>query len=158
VPPTSAAARSKIHAGNVEKFLKEGTFMGDAGGKKMPITIEHTLSNGRVVKFRVHDDTSSFRKFDWKAVVAVVADGKRWQFSGWPFRSEADLFSSVKGYHVKFVDEAVEGGLGGWNVEVLNLKREGRHQDASVAAEFWKILEAFLMKVNARKFSNDHKL
>jgi hypothetical protein len=154
------SARGRLSIANAEKFLKEGQFLQPTAGKrpeKLPLGVEKTVA-GRPLKFRVYDDTSNFRKFEWKSVVAVIADGKKWQFSGWPFRSEADLFNSIKGFHVKYVDEALDATLAAWNVQILNLKREGRHQDASVAAEFWKSLELFLLKHNPRKFSNDHKL
>jgi parafibromin len=146
-----------LHAGNAEKFLASGNYEQQQTGGKLPVVVEHTIG-GRAMKFRVYDDTSNFRKFEWKAVVGVVADGKKWQFSGWPFKSEADLFSSIKGFFLKYVDEPLDNVVAGWNVQILNLKREGRHQDASVAEEFWKGLESFLLKHNSRKFSNEHKL
>ena len=129
--------------------------MGGSG----PQTVEHVV-NGRMMKFRIYDDTSSFRKFEWKAVVAVIADGKKWQFTGWPFKSESDLFSSIKGFFFKYADETIAdtATVAGWNVQTLNFRRQGRHQDASLAAEFWKALELFLLRPNPRKFSNDHKL
>ena len=158
----SAGSKCRLNILNAEKFLVSGAFE-EANPRTMtrplnlPIIVERTIG-GRSIKFRVTDDTSKFRKFEWKATVAVFAEGKKWQFSGFPFKSESDLFYSVRGFFLKYLDEPVDAALSLFNLVQLNLRRDSRHQDVSVAAEFWRSLEAFLMQPRIRKFSNDHKL
>ena len=162
IVPSASSSKSRLNILNAEKFLKFGTFEEPnprtmSRPASIPIIVEHVIG-GRLVKFRVYDDTSKFRKFEWKSCVAVFAEGKKWQFSGWPFKTEGDLFYSFRGFNLKYSDEPVDASIAQLNILNLNLRREGRHQDASVASEFWRSLETFLLAPRIRKFSNDHKL
>jgi len=162
VVPSAAGNKSRVNILNAEKFLKAGVFEEPnprtmARPLQLPLIIEKTIA-GRQFRFRVFDDTSKFRKLEWKSCVAVFVDGKKWQFSGWPFKTEGDLFYSLRGFFAKYLDEPVDPLLAQWNLTQLNLRREGRHQDASVAAEVWRGLESYLLQPRVRKFSNDHKL
>ena len=162
VVPSASSSKSRLNILNADKFLRLGIFEEPnprtmSRPASIPIIVEHAIG-GRMVRFRVYDDTSKFRKFEWKSCVAVFAEGKKWQFSGWPFKTEADLFYSFRGFNLKYLDEPVDTSIAQLNIANLNLRREGRHQDASVAAEFWRALETFLLAPRIRKFSNDHKL
>ena len=156
-----ASSKARVNILNVEKFFN-GSFE-EVNPKTMqrpatmPLIIEKVI-NGQPIKFRVFDDTSRFRKFEWKATVAVIAEGKKWQLQGWPFNSESDLFYSIRGFYLKYLDEPLEQALSQWNLVTLNLKRDSRHQDRGIVGEFWRTLESFLMQPRHRKFSNDKKL
>jgi hypothetical protein len=113
---------------------------------------------GRPFRFRLFDDVSKFRKDDWKAVVAVFSDGKMWQFSGWPFRSEADLFSTIQVFHLRYMDDSIDPALAGSRVKPLVLRRGAKHQDSSVMIEFWKGVEISLSQPKNSKFSSTQKL
>lgn len=38
----------------------------------------------------------------------------------------------------------VDATVKSWNVKILGLNRGSRHRDATVAQEFWRLLDAFL--------------
>jgi RNA pol II accessory factor, Cdc73 family, C-terminal len=159
----SASSKSKINILNVQKFLSQGIYEEPntktmTRPEKLPLIIDHQLS-GKPMKFRIFDDTRSFRKFEWKCLVGIVCDGKKWQFSGFPFKSEADLFASIKGFYCKFEDEPVQEPVSTWNVQILNLSRTTRHGDSGKKDEFWKNIDNWLLVGGKlRKFSNEHKL
>ena len=143
------------------KFLKEGAYL-EPNVREMerpvlPVEMEKSI-NGKSLRFRIFDDTSRFRKEDWKAVVAVFTDGKLWQFSGWPFRSESDLFSSVQAFNLRYSEDQVEALVSSGRVKSLIVKRSARHQDSGVMVEFWRSLEAFLNAPRVARFSSSHKL
>ena len=160
VIPSSVNSKSRLTALNVVKFLKGGIYA-EPNAKLMPkpvmpLEIEHTLSGGAVLRFRVFDDTSKFRKEDWKSIVAVFTDGKRWQFSGWPFRDETDLFASVQAFNLRHADDFVEPWLVSNRVKSLLLT--SRHSDSSVVGEFWRCIETWLNQPHTRKYSSTNKL
>jgi hypothetical protein len=157
VPPVSSS-KSRITATNVFKFLVDGVYEEPSSVSRpvMPLEITRTVS-GHPIKFRVFDSVASFKKDDWKSVVAVFSDGKMWQFSGWPFRTESDLFQSIQVFSVRFSDDPVAAIASG-RIRSLVLKRGTRHQDAAVMIEFWQALEPFLLGPRVRKFSSTAKL
>ena len=55
-----------------------------------------------------------------------------------------DLFTRVLGVFVHYSDEAVDATVKSWNVRLLALNRQSRHRDATVAQEFWRLLDAHL--------------
>jgi hypothetical protein len=160
IPPISSS-RSRITALNALRFLRDGVYEEPNSRSMerpaMPMEIERTIC-GRLLKFRVFDDTSRFKRDEWKATVAIFCDGKRWQLSGWPFKSEADLFYSVTAFNLRYLDDPVDPNIAQWKVKPLLVKRTARHTDSSVMNEFWKNLEIFLNSPKNRKFTAQHKL
>ena len=159
--PSSSNSKARINAWNAIEFLKNGVYEEPKpkGGER-PQFLEFEKSVcGRPFRFRLFDDVSRFRKEDWKAVVAVFSDGKMWQFSGWPFRSEADLFSTFQVYHLRYSDDPVDAALAGSRVKPLLLRKGAKHQDSSVMVEFWKNLENSLAtQPKVSKFSSSARL
>ena len=158
--PSASNTKARLSSLNAVEFLQNGNYVEPKGQKRpefMPIEIEKSVC-GRSFRFRLFDDTSKFRKEDWKAVVAVFSDGKMWQFSGWPFRSEADLFSTFQVFHLRYADDPVDAALAGSRVKPLLLRRGASYQDSSVMFEFWKQLEMFLGQPKNSKFSSTQKL
>merc|ERR1719359_2244808 len=56
--------------------------------------------------FRVVDSTVGWGTKEWKLAVAVFIDGTNWQFASWPFKTHAELFATIRGFHVQF-DESL---------------------------------------------------
>ena len=161
VVPSASSSRSRLTSLNVLKFLKDGEYA-EPNAREMqrpnlPVEMERTVG-GKSLRFRIFDDTSRFRKEDWKSVVAVFTDGKMWQFSGWPFRSESDLFSSVQAFNLRYSEDQAEALVNSGRVKSLIVKRSARHQDSGVMVEFWKCVESFLNSPRTSRFSNSQKL
>ena len=160
IVPSVSSSRSRLTVLNAVKFLRDGVFE-EPNGRTMSRQegpIERSVC-GKTLSFRICDDTSKFRKDDWKAVVAVFTEGKMWQFSGWPFRTESDLFTSVQAFNLRYSDDqSTEPLITSGRVKSLILKRSARHQDSAVMIEFWKAMESFLNQVRVRKFSQSSRL
>ena len=45
--------------------------------------------------FDVIENPLKLKPPDWSNVACVVVQGNTWQFKGWPYKSEADLFTKV---------------------------------------------------------------
>ncbi|AFZ81158.1 RNA pol II accessory factor, Cdc73 family domain-containing protein [Theileria equi strain WA] len=157
---------------NIKQLLQDNQFIDSqeslrAGGptvSNLPmnaIEIVHTIAK-RPVKFRVVENSyvSRFTNADWVSVVCVVLNvkGERWQFHGYPFESFIDLFMTMKG--VLFVHDAdmVPSEMGSWDIKVLRISRSHRHNDASIAKEFWQYMENFLLQPRQRKINHSKKL
>lgn len=161
VVPSASSSRSRLTSLNVLKFLRDGEYeepnTREMQRPNLPVELERTVG-GKSLRFRIFDDTSRFRKEDWKSVVAVFTDGKMWQFSGWPFRTESDLFSSVQAFNLRYSEDQVESLVNSGRVKSLIVKRSARHQDSGVMVEFWKCVETFLNSPRTSRFSNSQKL
>jgi len=108
-------------------------------------------------------------------------DGTEWQFKSWPFQTFAELFATVKGFHVQYDETltpkfyhnaagerysaAAKLQSGVYDVEAypvvrLRVKRAAatQHADMLVAYTFWRELESFLALPRTNYFSNDATL
>eukprot|EP00746_Dinoflagellata_sp_MGD_P020613 gnl/MRDRNA2_/MRDRNA2_148039_c0_seq1.p1 gnl/MRDRNA2_/MRDRNA2_148039_c0~~gnl/MRDRNA2_/MRDRNA2_148039_c0_seq1.p1 ORF type:complete len:398 (+),score=67.83 gnl/MRDRNA2_/MRDRNA2_148039_c0_seq1:96-1289(+) len=117
---------------------------------------------GKEITFRIKDYTKGFTKSDWLATVAVIVDGKLWQFKGWPFESYIDLFTTMKGFFFQLPSLDLktvvpQETISKWKVEVLKLKTS-RHHDVALRDRFFESLEAFLMAGRMKKFRSDRSL
>jgi hypothetical protein len=180
--PRSSYPKNMLNLLNGEEFLKNSKFIVPQGDvfKAEPIEVEANI-NGKAMIFRVTDDVSRFKKNDWLMTVAVFIDGSRWQFNKWPFGTLADLFATIKGFHLSYDQTATPrypNTLAGemWSaaqkelvgsvvvdpfpVVKYTVKRStiSRHVDALCAYQFWKEMEDFLLKPRIAKFSNDGHL
>ena len=80
-------------------------------------------------------------------VVAVFVNGYEWQFKDWPEHVKmVELFLRVRGYFLHYQDQMLPDIIHRWNIKVLALQRNKRHQDVSVHNECWQDLEQFLKK------------
>jgi hypothetical protein len=137
--------------------------------------------NGKDIVFRVVDDISHFTKWDWLLTVAVFIDGSRWQFNKWPFGSIADLFATIKGFHLAYDQTATPRYTNTFTGEMWSaaqkemvgnvvvdpfpvvkytVKRStiSRHVDALCVYQFWKEIEEFLLKPRIAKYANGQTL
>jgi hypothetical protein len=169
---------------NAKRFLNDSIYdqpQGDLFTQfEKNVEVSHVI-NGEQMTFRVVDSVQNWTTKDWKLAVAVFIDGTNWQFASWPFKTHADLFATICGFHIQF-DEALtprymhnaagerysaaaplrENELDLETVPVarLRVKRAAatRHADALVAYQFWKQLEAFLLRPRKARFTSAHNL
>lgn len=77
------------------------------------------------VPYQVLDNPLRLTPSDWKRVVAVFVAGPTWQFKGWPWivkgGSPADIFTKIKGFHLKFTGSKLEASIQTWDVQVLEV-------------------------------------
>jgi len=54
--------------------------------------------------------------------------------------------SSVIGFYVRFEDDSVEAAkvVKQWNVKIISISKNKRHQDRTAALEIWERLEEFM--------------
>lgn len=158
-----AGTTSLISLLNVKDFLQDCKFVSPEEKKKLGAIKETEVLLQRkkdiilnqqpqtvTVPLRVVDQPLKLSPSDWNRVVAVFVQGPLWQFKGWPSvlpdGSPVDIFTKIKGFHVKFDDIKVDANVKKWDVEVLTVSRNRRHMDRACALKFWETLDKFMVK------------
>lgn len=152
------ASQAVVNIQNVKDLLVNGKWTMPSTDRWLhrPRVVEFTKSiGGEELTFRVVDSTAKFDKKDWKSCVAVVVDGKEWQFRGWPFQSFGQLFNAIKGFYINMDNLPSHANSAKWSVQRMLVKRNTRHQDPGLAREFWSVLENFMTQKRRREFSNE---
>lgn len=113
--------------------------------------IMHKKEDGKNQQFKIIDNVNKMLPQDWDRVVAVFAQGQQWQFKGWPFGSTnppnpADIFSKVKGFHLKMHGHPVDPNIAKWSVTVVELDPHKRHLDRARLLTLWDELDRFIVK------------
>uniref|UniRef100_A0A0A9DR74 PHP n=1 Tax=Arundo donax TaxID=35708 RepID=A0A0A9DR74_ARUDO len=155
-----SASQTLITIYNVKEFLEDGLFVPSEermramkGGKPESVTVQKKLIRGEragaaggSVSFEVRDKPASLKTDDWGRVVAVFVLGKEWQFKDWPFKDHVEIFNKVIGFYVRFEDDSVEAAkvVKQWNVKIISISKNKRHQDRTAALEVWERLEEFM--------------
>ncbi|PWZ20277.1 hypothetical protein Zm00014a_032811 [Zea mays] len=155
-----SASQTLITIYNVKEFLEDGVFVpseermrATKGGKPESVTVQKKLIRteraggaGGAVSFEVRDKPASLKSDDWGRVVAVFVLGKEWQFKDWPFKDHVEIFNRVIGFYVRFEDDSVEAAkvVKQWNVKIISISKNKRHQDRTAALEVWERLEEFM--------------
>ncbi|GLT99618.1 hypothetical protein SLE2022_170450 [Rubroshorea leprosula] len=149
-----SAFQTLITIYNVKEFLEDGVFVPtDVKVKQMKgarpecVTVQKKFSRDRVVTaYEVRDKPSALKPEDWDRVVAVFVLGKEWQFKDWPFKDHVELFNKIIGFYMRFEDDSVESAktVKQWNVKIISISKNKRHQDRAAALEFWDRLEEFV--------------
>ncbi|XP_031574369.1 parafibromin-like [Actinia tenebrosa] len=102
------------------------------------------------VPYRVIDNVARLQPNDWNRVVAVFVQGPTWQFKGWPWLladgSPVDIFTKIRGFHLKFEDVKTEPNVQKWDVQVLTINRNTRHFDKASINTFWTTMDKFMVK------------
>ncbi|XP_031278195.1 protein CDC73 homolog [Pistacia vera] len=141
---------------NVKEFLEDGVYIPtDVKVKNMNgvrpecVTVQKKFSRDRdqVVKaYEVRDKPSALKAEDWDRVVAVFVLGKEWQFKDWPFKDHVEIFNKIIGFFMRFEDDSVESAkiVKQWNVKIISISKNKRHQDRAAALEVWDRLEEFV--------------
>ncbi len=148
------APTSLISLYNVRSLLEDGVFMEPGiareswGSEPKPpfVTISRPLRSDpkKRATFHVYDDPSKFSEKQWARVVSVFAQGAAWQFRDYPFKSPAELFAAVCGFHVHYQHIPLGPPVSGWLVQKLPIHRDLRHYDQGVVLDFWRALYNFL--------------
>ncbi|GAA0186632.1 hypothetical protein Leryth_021550 [Lithospermum erythrorhizon] len=149
-----SASSTLITIYNVKEFLEDGVFIPtDVKVKQMRavkpdcVTVQKKFSRDRVVTaYEVRDKPSSLKADDWDRVVAVFVLGKDWQFKDWPFNDHVEIFNKILGFYLRFEDDSVESArvVKQWNVKIISISKNKRHQDRAAALEVWDRLEEFM--------------
>ncbi|KAI3441976.1 CDC73_C domain-containing protein [Psidium guajava] len=149
-----SAFQTLITIYNVKEFLEDGVFIPtDVKAKQMKgpkpdcVTVQKKFSRDRVVTaYEVRDKPSALKSEDWDRVVAVFVLGKEWQFKDWPFKDHVEIFNRIIGFFMRFEDDSVESAkiVKQWNVKIISISKNKRHQDRAAALEVWEKLEDFV--------------
>lgn len=149
-----SAFQTLITIYNVKEFLEDGVYIPtDVKVKQMKgarpdcVTVQKKLSRDRVVTaYEVRDKPSALKPEDWDRVVAVFVLGKDWQFKDWPFKDHVEIFNKITGFFMRFEDDSIESAkhVKQWNVKIISISKNKRHQDRAAALEVWDRLEEFV--------------
>lgn len=149
-----SATQTLITIYNVKEFLEDGVFISTDAKVKMGkgpkpdcVTVQKKFSRDRVVTaYEVRDKPSALKAEDWDRVVAVFVLGKEWQFKDWPFKDHVEIFNKILGFYMRFEDDSVESAkiVKQWNVKIISISKNKRHQDRAAALEVWDKLEEFM--------------
>ncbi|KAE8766868.1 protein CDC73 [Hordeum vulgare] len=151
-----SASQTLITIYNVKDFLEDFVFvpsdekMRAMKGSPKPecVTVQkkHVRGAGGPAAFEVRDKPASLKADDWARVVAVFVLGKEWQFKDWPFKDHVDIFNKVIGFYVRFEDDSVDSAkvVKQWNVKIISISKNKRHQDRPAALEVWDRLDEFV--------------
>jgi len=146
---------------NAKALLVDGRFEVPNPGQWMKrereLIVQKKIGSDTIT-FRVVDSTNRFKTRDWQSCVAVLADGKEWQFKGWPFLQYSNLFNSLAGCYIAMDDTPPNEFMATLNVSPLFLKRNSRHEDKALSRKIWKVIGDFINTQRPRQFSNSHKL
>jgi len=104
--------------------------------------IIHKKEDGKTIQFKVVDNANKLAKEDWDRVVAVFAQGPQWQFKEWPWDgSPNEIFSRIKGFHLKWSGTNLDPNIAKWSVSVIELDQHKRHLDRARLLAFWDELD-----------------
>ncbi|GAB4843358.1 accessory factor associated with RNA polymerase II [Ancistrocladus abbreviatus] len=150
-----SASHTLITIYNVKEFLEDGVFIPTdvkmkqmKGPKPECVTVQKKFSRDRdrvMMAYEVRDKPSVLKAEDWDRVVAVFVLGKEWQFKDWPFKDHVEIFNKIIGFFMRFEDDSVESAkiVKQWNVKIISISKNKRHQDRAAALEVWNKLEEF---------------
>ncbi|KAI9187986.1 accessory factor associated with RNA polymerase II [Blastocladiella emersonii ATCC 22665] len=137
---------------NVQQLLEGAKFettesvrAASKDGKPTSLEIVRKGPGKKAWKVTVYDSADRLTSpADWDRVIAVFAGGMAWQFTGWRWANPVDLFSNVRGYHVKYHDEETPANVNTWNVRVFSVHRNKRHLDLPLVLDIWADLEKWV--------------
>lgn len=145
-----ATTTSIINIYNAAAILQDLTYIdGLSAGRprESEITIQRRKPDGSFAIYKIVDNPVKFDREDWNRVVAVFVQGPAWQFKGWPWDgSPVEIFSRIKGFHLKWDESKLDDNVAKWNVHILELSRSRRHLDKANLLKFWSSLDAFMTK------------
>lgn len=141
-PPTSPSLLPHIPLSyyalvSITRFVDANKMREASKEKLTQVTVNHVTADGKVHRFRVIDRADHLTSREWNNVVAAFVTGQSWQFKMWKWKEPAELFHNIKGFYIKWADEAIRGEAQNWNVSHLNIHRSKRHTDRAVVQHFW---------------------
>lgn len=153
-----SASNTLITIYNVKEFLEDGVFIPTdvkmkqmKGPKPECVTVQKKFSRDKdkvMTAYEVRDKPSTLKADDWDRVVAVFVLGKEWQFKDWPFKDHVEIFNKILGFYMRFEDDSIESAkvVKQWNVKIISISKNKRHQDRAAALEVWGKLEEFVAR------------
>lgn len=150
------ASQVLINLYNVKEFLEDGVYVPNdvkfkefeaEGVKPDCVTVQKKFGRDRVVRaYEVRDRVSGLKPEDWDRVVAAFVLGKEWQFKDWPFKDCVEIFDKILGFYMRFDDDSLDSAktVKQWNVKIISIGRNKRHQDRAAALDVWERLEEFM--------------
>jgi parafibromin len=154
--PQGLAGNTLVNMYNAKRFLEEGVYeswdkVRERGERKdSKQTIWRQLGRTKPRPYELTDQPPPAQnKQDWGRVAAVIVNGAKWQFKGWPFpgSEEGELvetFKRIRGFFICYEGDKVPDPVNNWNVKTLKLKRMSRHNDRAVAKDLWEDLDQHL--------------
>ncbi|KAI8819771.1 RNA pol II accessory factor, Cdc73 family-domain-containing protein [Chytriomyces cf. hyalinus JEL632] len=156
VPPS---VTSVITLFNAKPFLCEAKFQSTeecskSGAEKptMLVLERKGAPQGYPKQYHVFDSVDRLKPEDWDRIVAVFATGQEWQFKNWKLGPPVNIFSRVKGFCLKYVEDPINDKIKTWNVNLLNIHRSKRHLDAQTVNDFWLGVEAFIKEHKSAQY------
>eukprot|EP00923_Selenidium_pygospionis_P035491 GHVN01061920.1.p1 GENE.GHVN01061920.1~~GHVN01061920.1.p1 ORF type:complete len:471 (+),score=44.79 GHVN01061920.1:657-2069(+) len=111
---------------------------------------ETETSSPQRCEMRVVSNVRGFTATDWYSVIAVIANGNKWEFrNNWPFTEIPDIFNVIKGFYFCFSDAQVPPLISEWgNLEIIKFARSEtkRYGDASIWTGIVESIQRFLWK------------
>ncbi|KAJ3569996.1 hypothetical protein NP233_g4689 [Leucocoprinus birnbaumii] len=163
----SSSPTALITMHNVKRFLQESTFEHSQEARARAASEGNTRpedliaiyrrrtnidSSGKETeiqaKYFVVDSVEALSKFGadaWDRVVCVMTTGQAWQFRPYKWSEPRQLFHHVKGIYVTWSNDPPNHKIKDWNVTELKIDPHRRHVDKAVVAQFWKILDAWIV-------------
>lgn len=144
-----ATTTSLINMYNAAAILQDHTYVEGKADRPRDneIMIQRKKSDGTHAFYKILDNPLKLDPEDWNRVVGVFVQGPAWQFKGWPWNgSPVEIFSRIKGFHLKWDESKLDDNVAKWNVHVLELSRNKRHLDKANLLKFWSSLDNFMTK------------
>lgn len=144
-----ATTTSLINMYNASAILQDHTYVEGTPNRarESDIMIQRKKADGTHAFYKIIDNPLKLEPEDWNRVVAVFVQGPAWQFKGWPWGgSPVEIFSRIKGFHLKWDESKLDDNVAKWNVQTLELSRNKRHLDKANLLKFWSSLDKFMEK------------
>ncbi|KAJ3398208.1 accessory factor associated with RNA polymerase II [Chytriomyces hyalinus] len=159
VPPS---VTSVITLFNAKPFLCEAKFQSTeecskSGAEKptMLVLERKGAPQGYPKQYHVFDSVDRLKPEDWDRIVAVFATGQEWQFKNWKLGPPVNIFSRVKGFCLKYVEDPINDKIKTWNVNLLNVKNNSSVETpfgAQTVNDFWLGVEAFIKENKSAQY------
>eukprot|EP00658_Telonema_sp_P-2_P042569 TRINITY_DN30584_c0_g1_i1.p1 TRINITY_DN30584_c0_g1~~TRINITY_DN30584_c0_g1_i1.p1 ORF type:complete len:405 (-),score=111.35 TRINITY_DN30584_c0_g1_i1:201-1415(-) len=134
---------------NVRAFLEQGKYetvtqsmkRNPKKESKLFLRPKDFVNDPRLQVVEVIDSVKNLKEKDWPRVVGVLVQGPTWQFKDWKWKDIPEIFNRVTAFHVCWDDEDKNENILKWSFKILQLNKEYRGKDLTVAKLFWTHLE-----------------
>jgi len=159
------ARSATLNMFNVKGFLQDGLFTEvQEAMKAKPHKVQKIfIKSSKFVSspdfpkmFEVIDNIKGLKERDWPRVAAVIVQGPEWQFKGWRWKDPPDIMSKVTGFHLCYDNVEKHANVLKWAVKILEVSKENRHKDLTLAKLFWAHLQS-TMAVRQASLSGKRK-
>ena len=152
------ALTAPINMFNAAEFFENANYLTTAEAKKrkgssvkpkMVEVVRNIPKTDKSLTFEIIDSPMKLTVQDWERVVAVVVQGKAWQFKGWTrgnvkFENPVEIFAKTFGFYAGFEGDELPEDVKQWTVKQSKLNRDKRGLDSVTNAQFWQQLFEWL--------------